>query len=79
MKDKENVEAILIIAKMDKNNFFLLNLSANNPKNGAERIKNKLATEFDIPRYNVLSDESIEAAKYSAYMIGKKPASTIVA
>ena len=45
MKDKKNVEAILIIAKMDKNNFFLLNLSANNPKNGAERIKNKLATE----------------------------------
>ena len=66
MKDKKNVEDILTNAKMDKNNFFLLNLSANNPKKGAETINNRLAIEFDIPRYNVLSDGSIEAAKYSA-------------
>ena len=66
MKDKKNVEEMLTSAKMDKNNFFLLNLSANNPKKGAEIINNRLAIELDIPRYSVLSDESIEIAKYSA-------------
>ena len=40
MKDSINVEAILTKAKIDKNNFFLLNLSANNPKKGAETINN---------------------------------------
>ena len=50
MKDKKNVEDILTDAKIDKNNFFLLNLSANNPKKGAEIINNRLATELDIPR-----------------------------
>ena len=66
MKDKKNVEDILTDAKIDKNNFFLLNLSANNPKKGAEIINNRLATELDIPRYSVLSDEFIDIAKYSA-------------
>ena len=66
IKDKKNVEEMLTSAKMDKNNFFLLNLSANNPKKGAEIINKRLAIEFDIPRYSVLSDESIDTAKYSA-------------
>ena len=66
MKDKKNVEKILTSAKIDKNNFFLLNLSANNPKKGAEIINKRLAIELDIPRYSVLSDGSIEIAKYSA-------------
>ncbi len=66
IKDKKNVEIILIKAKRVKNSFFLLNLSANNPNKGAEIINNKLATELDIPRYRVLSDDSIEEAKYSA-------------
>ena len=39
----------------------------------------KLAVEFDIPRYKVLSDAITDVAKYSANIIGKKPASTIVA
>ena len=50
IKDKKNVETILIKAKIIKNNFFLLNLSANNPNNGAEIINNRLAIELDIPR-----------------------------
>ena len=66
IKDKKNVEIILMKAKRVKNSFFLLNLSANNPNKGAEIINNKLATELDIPRYRVLSDDSIEEAKYSA-------------
>ena len=78
-KDNKSVETILIRAKIDKNNFFLLNLSAKRPNNGARRINSKLAIEFDIPRQRVLSDESIVIAKYSAQIIGKKPASTIVA
>ena len=78
-KDNKSVETILIRAKIDKNNFFLLNLSAKRPNKGAKRINSKLAIEFDIPRQRVLSDESIVTAKYSAKIIGKKPASTIVA
>ena len=66
IKDKKNVETILIKAKIIKNNFFLLNLSANNPNNGAEIINNRLATELDIPRYRVLADDSTEGAKNSA-------------
>ena len=50
MKDNINVEAMLINAKIDKNNFFLLNLSANSPNKGAEIISNRLAAELDIPR-----------------------------
>ena len=50
IKDSINVEAILTKAKIDKNNFFLLNLSAKSPKKGAETINNKLAAELDIPR-----------------------------
>ena len=66
IKDNKNVETILIKAKRVKNSFFLLNLSANKPNKGAEIINNRLATELDIPRYRVLSDDSIEEAKYSA-------------
>ena len=50
MKDNINVEAMLINANIDKNNFFLLNLSAKSPNRGAEIISNRLATEFEIPR-----------------------------
>ena len=50
MKDKTKVEDILIKAKIDKNNFFLQNLSAKSPKKGADRINSRLATELDIPR-----------------------------
>ena len=66
IKDKKNVETMLISAKIIRNNFFLLNLSANNPNKGADRINKRLATELDIPRYRVLSDDSTEGAKYSA-------------
>ena len=38
-----------------------------------------LAIEFERPRYNVRSESSKDDAKYSAKIIGKKPASTIVA
>ena len=50
MNDSMNVEAILAKAKIDKNSFFLLNLSAKSPKRGAEIISNRLAAELDIPR-----------------------------
>jgi len=50
MNESKNVEAILTNAKIDKNNFFLLNLSAKSPKKGAEIISNRLAAELDIPR-----------------------------
>ena len=50
MKDKTKVEDILIKAKIDKNNFFLQNLSAKSPKKGADKINSRLATELDIPR-----------------------------
>ena len=50
IKDSINVEAMLIKAKIDKNNFFLLNLSAKSPNKGAEIISNRLAAEFEIPR-----------------------------
>ena len=48
--DSKNVEDILKNAKIDKNNFFLLNLSAKSPNKGAEIISNRLAAEFEIPR-----------------------------
>ena len=35
--------------------------------------------ELEIPRYSVLSEAVMDDAKYSAKIIGKKPASTIVA
>ena len=50
IKDNINVEAMLTKAKIDKNSFFLLNLSAKSPKRGAEIISKRLAEEFDIPR-----------------------------
>ena len=50
IKDKANVEDMLIKAKIDKNNFFLQNLSAKSPKKGADMINSRLATELDIPR-----------------------------
>jgi hypothetical protein len=49
------------------------------PNNGAINIRIKLAAEFETPRYSVLSDAVVDDAKYSAKIIGKKPASTIVA
>ena len=55
------------------------NLSAKSPNIGAININIKLAEEFDNPRYKVLSDDKTDVAKYSANIIGKKPASTIVA
>ena len=63
INDSRNVEDILKNAKIDKNSFFLLNLSAKSPNKGAEIINNRLATELDTPRYRVLSDDSTEAAK----------------
>ena len=50
MNESKNVETMLIKAKTDKNNFFLLNLSAKSPKKGAEIISNRLAAELEIPR-----------------------------
>ena len=79
IKDSINVEIILKLANISKNNFLFENLSANNPNNGAINIRIKLAAEFETPRYNVLSDAEVDDAKYSAKIIGKKPASTIVA
>ena len=79
IKDNINVEIILKLANISKNNFLFENLSANSPNNGAINIRMKLAAEFETPRYNVLSDAVIDDAKYSAKIIGKKPASTIVA
>ena len=64
---------------MSKNNFLLENLSDNKPNEGAINISNKLADEFDIPKYRVLSFVDIDDAKYSVKIMGKKPASTIVA
>ena len=66
-------------ANISRNNFLLENLSAKRPNNGAKNIRNKLAAEFDIPRYSVLSEDGMDDAKYSAKTIGKKPARTIVA
>ena len=79
IKDSINVEIMLKLANISKNNFLFENLSANNPNNGAINIRIKLAAEFETPRYNVLSDAEVDDAKYSAKIIGKKPASTIVA
>ena len=79
IKDNINVEIILKPANINKNNFLFENLSAKRPNNGAKNIRNKLAAEFDIPRYSVLSDDGMDDAKYSAKIMGKKPASTIVA
>ena len=79
IKDNINVEIILKPANINKNNFLFENLSANRPNNGAINIRTKLAAEFETPRYNVLSDAVIDDAKYSAKIIGKKPASTKVA
>ena len=64
---------------MSKNNFLFENLSDRSPNIGARNIRIKLAAEFDIPKYKVLSDDKTDVAKYSAKIIGKKPASTIVA
>ena len=79
IKDSINVEIILRLAKINKNNFLFENLSASNPNNGAINIRIKLAAEFETPRYSVLSDAVADDAKYSAKIIGKNPASTIVA
>ena len=64
---------------MSKNNFLFENLSDRSPNIGAINIRIKLAAEFDIPKYKGLSDDKTDVAKYSAKIIGKKPASTIVA
>ena len=79
IKDSINVEIILKLANISKNNFLFENLSASNPNNGAINIRIKLAAEFETPRYSVLSDAEVDDAKYSAKIMGKKPASTIVA
>ena len=79
IKDNINVEIILKLANISKNNFLFENLSANSPNNGAINIRIKLAAEFETPRYSVLSDAVVDDAKYSAKIIGKNPASTIVA
>ena len=79
IKDSITVEIILKLANISKNNFLFENLSASNPNNGAINIRIKLAAEFETPRYSVLSDAVVDDAKYSAKIIGKKPASTIVA
>ena len=79
MIESNNVEVILNNAKTSKNSFLFENLSANNPNNGAINIRIKLAAELETPRYSVLSDATVDNAKYSANIIGKKPASTIVA
>lgn len=68
-----------MLANMSKNNFLFENLSDRSPNIGAINIRIKLAAEFDIPRYKVLSDDNTDVAKYSAKIMGKKPASTIVA
>ena len=79
MNDNINVEIILKHAHISKNNFLFENLSAISPNNGAKSISIRLADELEIPRYNVLSEAGMDDAKYSAKIIGKKPASTIVA
>ena len=79
IKDSINVEIMLKLANISKNNFLFENLSASNPNNGAINIRIKLAAEFETPRYSVLSDAVVDDAKYSPKIIGKKPASTIVA
>ena len=79
INDNINVEIILKLANISKNNFLFENLSASNPNNGAINIRIKLAAEFETPRYSVLSDAVVDDAKYSVKIIGKKPASTIVA
>ena len=78
-KDNINVEIMLKLANISKNNFLFENLSAISPNNGAKNISIRLADELEIPRYSVLSEAGMEDAKYSAKIIGKKPASTIVA
>lgn len=70
---------MLKLANISKNNFLFENLSASNPNNGAINIRIKLAAEFETPRYSVLSDAVVDDEKYSANIIGKNPASTIVA
>ena len=70
---------MLKLANISKNNFLFENLSASKPNNGAINIRIKPAAEFERPRYSVLSDAVTDDAKYSAKIIGKNPASTIVA
>ena len=70
---------MLTNAKIIRNNFLLENLSDNNPKRGAMNIKIILAIEFDNPKKRVRLASSTDTAKYSAKIIGKKPARTIVA
>ena len=70
---------MLTDAKIIRNNFLLENLSDSNPNRGAMKIKIILAVEFDIPKNRVRFASSTDTAKYSAKIIGKKPARTIVA
>ena len=70
---------MLTNAKIIRNNFLLENLSDSNPNRGAMKIKIILAVEFDIPKKRVRSASPSVSAKYSAKIIGKKPANTIVA
>ena len=79
MIESNNVEMILNNAKTSKNNFLLENLSDSKPNRGAMNISIKLADEFDTPKQSVLSFIDIDNAKYSANIIGKNPARTIVA
>tara|TARA_B100001057_G_C22736927_1_gene906188 strand:- start:98 stop:337 length:240 start_codon:yes stop_codon:yes gene_type:complete len=79
MNESSSVEIMLNNANISKNNFLLENLSDNKPNKGAIKISTRLADELDIPRYSVLSFGDIDDAKYSANIIGKKPARTIVA
>ena len=79
IKDNINVEIILRPANINKKDFLFENLSAIRPNNGAINISIRLADELEIPRYSVLSEVWMDDAKYSAKIIGKKPASTIVA
>ena len=70
---------MLTDAKIIRNNFLLENLSESNPNKGAMNIKIILAVEFDTPKNRVRFASSTDTAKYSAKIIGKNPARTIVA
>ena len=62
IKDNINVEIILKLANISKNNFLFENLSAISPNNGAKNISIRLADELEIPRYNVLSEAGMDDA-----------------
>ena len=68
--DKRKVDIIAIKAKVIRNFFLDSFLSAKSPRIGANRIRNKLADEFAIPRVNVRSASDKDDANSSAYIIG---------